>query len=152
MWKVGGRNRREKMRAEHQPPPFSPPSEPITPQTLSCGFPPGSGAGASSSNWTQAEALELCRKIELVCPQFGCHVALTGGLLYKKGERKDCDILFYRIRQRSEIDIEPMFDALRELVGLNKFNGFGWCYKATYNGKPVDCFFPEEQGGAEYST
>ena len=28
--------------------------------------------------------------------------------------------------------------------------GFGWCYKAKLNGKPIDCFFPEEQGG-EYA-
>lgn len=39
--------------------------------------------------WTQAEAIALCRKIEDVCPAFGCHVALTGGVLYKLGERKD---------------------------------------------------------------
>ena len=26
--------------------------------------------------WTQALAIELCRKIEAMCPPFGCHVAL----------------------------------------------------------------------------
>ena len=50
-------------------------------------------------NWTQQHAIELCKRIESVCPRYGCHVALTGGLLYKDGPRKDCDILFYRIRQ-----------------------------------------------------
>lgn len=39
--------------------------------------------------WTQKEAIELCVKIEAICPKYGCHVALTGGLLYKEGERKD---------------------------------------------------------------
>ncbi len=42
--------------------------------------------------WTQEEAIELCRIIEDICPQAGCHVALTGGCLYKDGERKDLDI------------------------------------------------------------
>lgn len=33
--------------------------------------------------WTQQEAVDLCVIIESVCVEFGCHVALTGGLLYK---------------------------------------------------------------------
>lgn len=100
--------------------------------------------------WAQAEAIKLCVKIESICPKFGCHVALTGGLLYKTGERKDCDLLFYRIRQVKEIDIEGLFNALLE-IGLSKVSGFGWCYKCEYHGKPVDCFMPEEQGG-EYDA
>lgn len=50
-------------------------------------------------SWTQEEAIQLCRLLEALAPTFGCHVALTGGCLYKDGERKDCDILLYRIRQ-----------------------------------------------------
>ena len=41
------------------------------------------------SQWTQEQAIALCRKIEAVCPPFGCHVALTGGALYKDGPRKE---------------------------------------------------------------
>ena len=100
--------------------------------------------------WTQSEAVKLCVEIESICPKFGCHVALTGGLLYKTGERKDCDLLFYRIRQVKEIDIEGLFDALLE-IGLSQVSGFGWCYKCEYKGKPIDCFMPEEQGG-EYAA
>ena len=100
----------------------------------------------SAPNWTQPEAIELCRLVELVCPQFGCHVALTGGVLYKDGPRKDCDLLFYRIRQRKDIDLKGLWRALG-ILGVNKHSGFGWCYKALYRGKPVDCFFPE--GGNE---
>lgn len=100
--------------------------------------------------WTQQEAIHLCKVIELVCPAFGCHVALTGGLLYKEGPRKDCDILFYRIRQSSNIQMEDLWKALA-LLGIVKKAGFGWCYKATYQGKTVDCFFPEEEDG-EYDT
>lgn len=101
------------------------------------------------SVWTQSDALEMCRVIETFCPASGCHVALTGGLLYKAGMRKDCDILFYRIRQLQEINMEQLWESL-SLIGFQKQSGFGWCFKATYKDKPVDCFFPEEQGGPTY--
>lgn len=96
--------------------------------------------------WQQSEALALCRAIEAICPAFGCHVALTGGLLYKDGPRKDCDILFYRIRQVEMVDTTGLFIALAE-IGINYVSGFGWCWKAEFEGKPIDCFFPEEDGG-----
>lgn len=102
----------------------------------------------ATQQWTQAEAIQLCQAIELIAPRFGAHVALTGGTLYKNGARKDCDILFYRIRQAPKIKVEELFNAL-ELIGLVKLSGFGWCYKAIFQGKHVDCFFPEE-GDGEY--
>lgn len=98
-----------------------------------------------SKLWMQHEAIALCVAIEAICPKFGCHVALTGGLLYKSGPRKDCDILFYRIREASEIKDEKLFEAL-EGIGLMKKSGFGWCVKCEYKDKKVDCFFPEEIG------
>ncbi len=95
--------------------------------------------------WTQAEGIALCERIEAVCPAHGCHVALTGGLLYKDGPRKDADILFYRIRQIHNIDIEGL---MRSLIGLGiePCADYGWCYKATYGGKQIDFFFPEREG------
>lgn len=98
------------------------------------------------NTWTQQEAIELCVKIEAICPKFGCHVALTGGLLYKQGPRKDCDLLFYRIRQVKKVDLEGLWAALDE-IDFVQTSGFGWCFKANYRGKSVDCFMPEEQGG-----
>jgi len=95
--------------------------------------------------WTQREAIELCRLIEEVCPPFGCHVALTGGCLYKDGDRKDLDVLFYRIRQVEYIDMDGLWQALAK-IGIEFDRGFGWCCKATFNGRPIDCFFPEEEG------
>lgn len=99
-----------------------------------------------SDAWTQAEAIALCRKIEDLCPAFGCHVALTGGVLYKVGERKDLDILFYRIRQVDEIDVDGLFGALTKL-GIERLNKGSFCAKATYRGRKIDCFFPEELDG-----
>jgi hypothetical protein len=103
-----------------------------------------------TDGWTQAEAIALCRKIEDVCPAFGCHVALTGGLLYKLGERKDMDIVFYRIRQVETIDVDGLFGALATL-GIERLNKGSFCAKAAYRGRKIDCFFPEELDG-EYPT
>lgn len=96
------------------------------------------------ATWTQEQGIELCRKIEAICPEYGCHVALTGGLLYKDGPRKDCDLLFYRIRQEAEIDKEGLFLALENL-GIVYPKGHGWCHKTSLNdGRKLDLFFPEE--------
>lgn len=97
------------------------------------------------AGWTQADAVALCRQIEAICPDYGCHVALTGGCLYKDGERKDLDVLFYRIRQTPNIDHEGLFAALSN-IGMERTRGFGWCVKATYEGRSIDCFFPEGDG------
>lgn len=104
----------------------------------------------SAARWTPDQAFDLCRQIEAVCPAFGCHVALTGGLLYKDGPRKDADILFYRIRQVETIDLDGLFDALAT-IGVVKVSGFGWCHKAMFEGRQIDCFFPEEDSG-EYDA
>jgi hypothetical protein len=102
------------------------------------------------SKWALDEAVAVCRAIEAVCPPFGCHVALTGGTLYKDGRRKDLDLLFYRIRQEPEIGLDGLWAALENAIGIKLLRGFGWCFKAELNGKPIDCFFPEDQGG-EYA-
>lgn len=102
-------------------------------------------------SWDHQKAVELCKKIEAVAPKYGCHVALTGGLLYKDGERKDCDILFYRIRQCGDIDDDGLFQALQSSGILWKKSGFGWCVKASCEHGAIDCFFPEELHG-EYNN
>lgn len=100
--------------------------------------------------WTQAEAIALCCEIERKAPNVGCHVALTGGLLYREGERKDCDLLFYRIRQWDQIDKDSLFGILEEDFGIVVTSGFGWCHKAvTKDGKALDLFFPEEDRTAD---
>lgn len=91
----------------------------------------------------------ICRLIELVAPKFGCHVALTGGSLYKDGDRKDLDVIFYRIRQQGKIDMDGLFSALH-VIGFDWPEGKGWCFKSKFNGVSVDMLFPEHQGG-EYS-
>jgi hypothetical protein len=95
--------------------------------------------------WDLKTASELCKKIELLCPDYGCHVALTGGTLYKDGSRKDCDLLFYRIRQVQEIDWIGLFEALGD-IGFSDFKKFGWVTKCKYKNLSVDIFNPEFDG------
>lgn len=100
----------------------------------------------SDNKWTRQEAINLCIMIESIAPNFGCHVALTGGTLYKPGERKDVDIMFYRIRQVDQIDQDGLFSALLD-IGVERVSGFGWVHKAVYEGKNIDMFFPEADDG-----
>jgi hypothetical protein len=94
------------------------------------------------TKWIRVEGVELAREVESVCVPHGCHVALTGGVLYKDGPRKDCDLIFYRIRQVEKIDMVGLWGALAQ-IGLDHISGNGWCHKAEYQGKSVDCLFPE---------
>lgn len=106
-----------------------------------------------NDNWTQTEAIKLCTLIEEICPKFGCHVALTGGCLYKDGPRKDLDLVFYRIRQAPEIDINGLLDALDQACGIQVKTKHGWMFKAVAyknGGKMVDIFFPETLEGDGY--
>lgn len=97
--------------------------------------------------WSLQEAIDLIVKLEAIAPKHGAHVALTGGLLYKDGRRKDADILFYRIRQVAEIDVDGLFDDLEsEIDGISIGEDYGWCVKANYNGRPIDFLFPEREG------
>lgn len=92
--------------------------------------------------WTQAEAIELSRLVERIAPEFGAHVGLTGGLLYKDGPRKDADLLIYRIRQVSAVDWEGLTGAFRE-IGLVILRDHGFVKKAEFRGKPLDILYPE---------
>jgi hypothetical protein len=108
------------------------------------------------NKWGLSEALEVCRIVEAICPKYGCHVGLTGGLLYKEGERKDLDLVLYRIRQCPEIEFDDLLAAL-EVAGFSEFRVFGFVTKCIFRGKPVDIFQPEvyegeydhDEGGAQ---
>jgi len=101
--------------------------------------------------WTMKEAIELCQRIESIAEKYGAHVALTGGTLYKSGERKDVDILFYRIRQQDSIRAVAMCEELYDVLGINIHACFGWVVKATMlhpiTGEinDIDFFFPEDR-------
>lgn len=98
--------------------------------------------------WTQQTAIDLCVKIEAIAPRFGFHVAMTGGCLYKahtEPERKDLDLVFYRIRQQQP-DASRLVDVLTVKLGLTvlKEGTFGWRYVVSDpEGRRIDLLFPE---------
>jgi len=94
--------------------------------------------------WTQSEAIKLC------CDIYIENTAPSGGCLYKSEgtTRKDCDILFYRIRQVKKIDKQHLFKILSN-IGISITHDYGWCVKEKYKGKNIDMFFPEDDGNYE---
>lgn len=101
--------------------------------------------------WTREEAVVLCTLIQnLPSQKFHCHPALTGGLLYREGLRKDCDIVIYQRGdvdgERKPIDWVGLWKAL-EIIGVKLVNDFGYVKKCLYKGKPVDIFDPTQDGG-----
>jgi hypothetical protein len=106
--------------------------------------------------WTLESAAAFAREIEAFAPDFGCHVALTGGCLYRDGQRKDCDLVIYRIRQTTVIDMRGLFGKFNE-IGMIYDRGQGFCHKMTLvrdgDCLPVDLLFPEDgNAGSQYLT
>lgn len=96
------------------------------------------------------DAVELCTLIESIAPEFNCHVALTGGCLFAEGERRDIDLVIYRIRQAHYIDWNGFKDASVS-IGLIFTVGedYGWCKKAMWRNFPIDVFDPEDPTGPD---
>lgn len=106
-------------------------------------------------SWTQEKAIDLCWRIELIAPECGAHIALTGGCLYKDGERKDLDIVVYRIRQVKRIDRKKFFSILGAIDIVPKAKSGerpaldGFVVKCDCGvGRTIDFLFPESEGGS----
>jgi hypothetical protein len=99
-------------------------------------------------NLTKAAA--LCVKVEAIAPRFGFHVALTGGCLYKPGDRKDVDIVFYEHKSDEPKDKPGLLAALRDEAGILSALDYGRVVKAQYRDAFVDMLFPGFEG--QYQT
>lgn len=97
-----------------------------------------------SRYWTQQEALALCVQLEPIAEKCGGHVALTGGALYKRGLRKDVDIIVYRVRQVEQFNWPLFFSMIKSRLGIVQGTDYGWCKKAALNGRVIDFFDPDE--------
>lgn len=93
--------------------------------------------------WTLVEAVALCRSIEELAIQFDCHVALTGGTIFRNGARKDVDLVFYRVRQAPRIRVEELLRVLRDKLEIDIIVDNGFCVKSELGVKRIDLFFPE---------
>lgn len=95
-----------------------------------------------------ADGVAICKMVEPVCAKHGFHVALTGGTLYGEGGRKDIDIVFYRIREVAQPDVEAMNLDLNFKCHMKMTENFGFCKKYIIGGViPVDALFPEDWTG-----
>lgn len=105
--------------------------------------------------WNLEQAVELSRKVEPILAAFACHVALTGGTLYREGHRKDCDLIIYREgldfgEERGSffdtIDRDGLLAALGA-AGLTIVKEHMRVVKMiTVDNKRVDLIFPEIEG------
>ena len=85
----------------------------------------------------------MCADLYRVLEPHGYYPALTGGLLYKEGNRKDIDIIIYRNRQKVQGFETVDLSRLLAEVNLNITASFGFVTKARWRGFVVDIFNPE---------
>lgn len=100
----------------------------------------------AQTNWTLSEAIALLAAIEQFAPSFGAHVALTGGLLYREGARKDLDVVIYRIRQVPSINESGLLDKMKTELGieLHDEGHSNFVLKAKQGERAIDFMFPED--------
>ncbi len=91
----------------------------------------------------QSKGLELCKILYKELNIIGVFPALTGGLLYKEGNRKDIDIVLYRHRQELDGFETKEIELILSRCGLTDFQYFGFVTKAKWQGVTVDLFNPE---------
>jgi hypothetical protein len=93
-------------------------------------------------NWDFKNAKKLCQQLELLVSPLGAHVALTGGVLYKQGLRKDVDILFYPDGCATTFNRHEILDAIDEHKDFEILEVLGRVVKARAWGiGNIDFFF-----------
>lgn len=94
------------------------------------------------------DAIILCTLLYEHLRGIGIYPALTGGCLYKQGNRKDIDIVLYMDNSnlRELEDIEGKLKA----VGLENFKHFGYVTKCLWNGYTVDILLPQTLKDDDY--
>lgn len=100
-------------------------------------------------NVTRSQGIELCKIIYEKLSVKGYFPALTGGLIYKEGNRKDIDIVIYRNREMPSFEISDIHGLLVD-CGLKDLKHFGFVTKADWNGVVVDLFNPESVSSDNY--
>ena len=100
--------------------------------------------------WTFDSARDLIVRLEARLPEAGCHVALTGGVLYKEGQRKDLDLIIYRIRDMN-INDKVLLEVFQQ-CGVEVIRKYGWMYKAKYRNRGIDILIPESGGNEKYPS
>lgn len=94
---------------------------------------------------TLQAAVDIAQKCEPVLAAIGCHIALTGGCLYRGGSEKDIDYIIYPHDPKNAPAHETIADALIALGFVDRFvtdenyvNRIVWI--CGYSGVRVDFF------------
>lgn len=90
-------------------------------------------------------AIYLCTRLyEELSPRL-IFPALTGGTLYKAGERKDIDLVIYRTQDTTTGKMLKLDDIRSELlrVGLYNFKNFGTVIKCKFGETDIDLLLNE---------
>lgn len=99
---------------------------------------------------TQLEtAIELCKLLESLSEETNAHPALSGGTLYKEGERKDIDIVLFLHNLPENHKVLPYINDITG-VYFDKIEGLSFSkqctervVKGTYKGYDIDFIYPE---------
>jgi len=101
-----------------------------------------------------ADAVKLCIELEAIAAPHLLHIGLTGGCLYKKGGRKDIDVIVYPENHKHFAGndhriIEHHADFVRDMIadGWHKIFENKWLTKLRKDGITLDLFFLERVGG-----
>jgi len=95
------------------------------------------------------QALHIAKHLEEGLPDT-LHVGLTGGVLYKEGERKDIDFVVYSHKCFNQIDTNDLAEKLRTL-GFTYVTNYGRVIKSVFTTEnkeiDVDIIVPESKSG-----
>lgn len=111
----------------------------------------------TAMGWTLGEGVSACRTIEQTLAELRipCHVALTGGTLFKEGPRKDLDVIIYRkglVRPSDErppfmeeIDRPALIASVCYVLGYTVTRTYRRVVKLTAKDgdRKIDLMFPE---------
>ena len=76
-------------------------------------------------------------------------VALTGGLIFQQGERKDIDIIIYRNRATMPFETIQLGVTLTAF-GFTNLRYYGFVTKCEWEGHSVDILHPESDSEFDY--
>lgn len=103
----------------------------------------------------QDKAIHLCREMQKIAESCRLNVGLTGGCLYKTGERKDMDMIVYPHNSAENADPEVLETLLQAFIDELENNGWKvvfsnkWLRKLEFidGTQGIDLFWMQRTGG-----
>lgn len=96
----------------------------------------------------QTDGIVLCQQLNKFLDK-KYFVALTGGVLFQRGLRKDIDIIIYRNRATMPFEVEQLGITL-QAFGFTNIRYYGFVTKCEWGGHDVDILHPESTSEFNY--